>query len=154
MTLTNKLGLLCCAGMLWAVGCQNVTTTVSTGELKADNMKMAASKGGEERSNRTFKKGETVWVSFDIKGFKQADDGNIWVQEDIDVTAPDGKSILHKDNVLDFHQKADKGADNLQANNDITLPQAAGPGSYAVKISLRDKIGSGTSTVNSTFTEE
>lgn len=75
-------------------------------------------------------------------------------QEDLDVSGPDGKSILHKENILDLHQKTDKGADNVHATNDITLPKPPAAGTYALKITLRDKIGNGTQTNNSTFVVE
>jgi len=153
MTPLRKLVVLCFV-LLLAGGC-TTSSSVSTGGLEAKNMKFSASKDAkDERSDARFKKGETVYVLFDVNGFKQADDDNIWVQQDLDVTGPDGKSVLKKENILDMHEKAPKGADNLNANNEIKLPDAAGPGAYKVTISLRDKIGNGTSTNTTNFTVE
>lgn len=80
MTTTMQRLCVMLLGVLLASGC-TMTTSVGTGGLKADNMKMSAAKDGEDRSNHTFKKGEVVWVAFDIKGFKQADDGDVWVRK-------------------------------------------------------------------------
>lgn len=155
ISMTTRMQKICMIflGVLLATGC-TVTTTTGTGTLRSDNVKMGTSKDGEDRSDHKFKKGETVWLAFDIKGFKQADDGDVWVQEDLDVTAPDGKSILHKENILDLHQKADKGAANVHATNEISLPKPPVAGTYTLKITLRDKIGNGTQTSNSTFVVE
>ena len=135
---------------LMGAGC-TVTTSVSTGGLGAEELHFATKEGGPEVSDKKFKKGEVVWMEFKVTGFKQADDDNVWVQEDIDVTGPDGKSVLKKENLLDLHQKAPKGANNVSASNNITLPKGSPVGAYNVKISLRDKVGGGSSTVNTAF---
>jgi hypothetical protein len=144
---------LVCLMMLLAGGCSSSTSSSGTG-LRADDLKMAAEKNGANRGDHKFKKGEVVWLQFKVMGFKQADDGNVWVQQDLDVTAPDGKNILHKDNILDFHQVAPKGADSVDASNDITLPPGAPSGEYKVSIALRDKVWGGNATSNFSFTVE
>lgn len=152
MTPLRKIVLLCFV-LILAGGC--TSTSVSTGGLEAKNLKFSGSQDAkDERSDSKFKKGEKVFVLFDIEGFKQADDDNVWVQEDLDVAGPDGKSIMKRENLLELHQKAPKGTNTMNAHNDITLPDAAGPGEYKVTISLRDKVGGGTSTNTTTFTVE
>jgi hypothetical protein len=150
----RNAALACLALLIFiAGGCTFSTSTTTTG-LKADDIEMAAEKAGAARSDHKFKKGETVWLRFNIEGFKQAADNDVWVQQDLDVTAPDGKNILHKDNILDLHQKAEKGASNVTATNEISLPATSAAGEYKVKVTLRDKIGEGTATHNFTFTVE
>lgn len=149
--LKGFLGTTLVIASLFGVGCTGVTTSVSTGGLGTEELHFAAKEGGPEVSDKKFKKGDVVWMEFKITGFKQAEDDNVWVQEDIDVTGPDGKSIVKKENLLDLHQKAPKGADNVSASNNISLPKDSLPGAYNVKISLRDKVGGGSSTVNTGF---
>lgn len=149
--LKGFLGATLVIASLFGAGCTGVTTSVSTGGLGTEDLHFATKENGPEVSDKRFKKGEVVWMEFKITGFKQADDDNVWVQEDLDVIGPDGKSILKKENLLDFHEKAPKGAGNVSASNNITLPKDSAPGAYNVKISLRDKVGGGSATVNTGF---
>lgn len=148
MTAGRMLAMLCLA-LIVATGC--TSTSVSTGGLKTENLKFAAAKDGPVKSDRKFKKSEPVWILFDVQGFQQKDDDTVQVQQDLEVTGPDGKSILKKENILDVNQKFPRGTNNLNANNEVTLPKDAPVGDYKAVISLRDKVGGGTATLTESF---
>lgn len=143
--------LAAAATVLLLAGC-TVTTSTSTGSLAVENLRYSST--AEEngvRTDATFKPGETVFVLFDVKGFKTDDKGQVHVQEDLVVKGPDGAELLNKKNILDFTGDP-KGGTSLKLNNDITLPAGVPAGKYGVTINLRDVVSSGTHNLNSSFT--
>lgn len=121
-----------------------------SGSLTVANFAFAESAEGPAREDKKFMVGEEVFLVFDIKGFKQGDDKTVWIQEDLLVTDPEGKVVLEKQNLLDLKGEADEGADNVNANNKITLEESDVTGTYKVNLTIRDKVGE----QKTTFQEE
>ncbi len=122
----------------------------ASGALKVANFTFAESPEGPAREDKKFMVGEEVFLVFDVQGFKQGDDKTVWVQEDLLVTDPEGKVVLEKENLLDLKGEADEGADNVNANNKITLEESDLTGTYKVNLTIRDKVGE----QKTTFQEE
>ena len=135
-------------------GCDFVTTTISTGGLSVSDTKMSLAKGGADVSSRKFKKDGPIFVQFTVKGIKQSDDDQVWIQQDLLLVGPDGKEVLKKENMLDMHEKAPKGTNLGNFSNTIDLPNNAVVGQYKVTLSVRDKVSGGTATTNLAFTAE
>ncbi len=121
-----------------------------SGTLTVANFTFAESAEGPAREDKKFMMGEEVFLVFDIKGFKQDDTKVVWVQEDLVVTGPEGNVVLDEKNLLDLKDEAAEGADNVAANNKITLEETDPPGTYKVNLTVRDKVGE----QKTTFQEE
>ena len=130
-------------------GCDNVS--VSKSGLSVVDVRMALSKDGPAVTDRKFKKDERIFVSFTVKGIKQADDDQIWIQQDLAINGPDGKPVFSKENLLDMHSKAVKGANEGTFHNDLVLPDDAPVGAYEAVIKIRDKNSGGTSDTTQKF---
>lgn len=85
-----------------------------------------------------------------VKGIKQADDSQIWVQQDLAVNGPNGGAVLNKENMVDLHSKAPAGTNQVTFNNDLNLPV----GAYEATISVHDKISGGITKTTLKFTVE
>jgi len=103
-------------------------------------MKEFAFAAGDARSIRKpsiFQPGETLYMVFDVGGYKVIN-GQVWIQEDVDVKYPDGTLGLKLENINDVKQKTEKGG-VVRFENNIALPEHSLPGRYTVTITLRDK---------------
>ncbi len=124
----------------------------NAGELKVSNAHFSASDKGEAREDKTFKKGEVVWLFFDLEGFKTDKDDMFWVQEDLTVLDPEGNPVLQKENILDAKDK--KGdLKSLPIHNDITIKEPV-EGTYKINMTLRDKQGNQTTQFEDTFEQK
>lgn len=140
------------SAFMFSAGCDNVT--VSKGALSVSDVSMALNQEGPAVADRKFKRGVPTFILFTVTGIKQADDNQVWVQQDLAVEGPDGKTVFSKENMLDLNSKADKGTNQATFNNKLTLPEDALLGAYTASINVRDKISSGTTSTKLKFTLE
>jgi hypothetical protein len=138
--------------LIFIAGCDNVT--VSQGGLSVEDPIMSVSENGPAAADRKFQKGVPIFIKLTVKGIKQADDTQVWVQQDLAVNGPDGKSVLNKENMVDLHSKAPEGTNQVTLNNDLTLPADAPAGAYEATVSVRDKVSGGTTKTTLKFTVE
>ena len=137
---------------IFLAGCDNVS--VSKGSLSADDVIMSVSENGPAAADRKFQRGVPIFIKLTVKGIKQADDSQVWVQQDLAVNGPNGGAVLNKENMVDLHSKAPAGTNQVTLNNDLNLPADAPVGAYEATISVRDKISGGTTKTTLKFTVE
>ena len=146
------LSAVLASAFVFSAGCDNVT--VSKGGLSVADVSMALNQEGPAVTERKFKRGVPTFILFTITGIKQADDDQVWVQQDLAVEGPDGKNVFSKENMVDLHSKADKGSNQATFNNKLTLPEDTPLGAYTASIKVRDKISGGTTSTTLKFTLE
>lgn len=110
-------------------------------DIIIENFRFAANEPDDYRVPPTFSAGETVYLVFEVKGYRKKD-RKVWLQEDLTITYPDGSIGLKQDNIVDYRQVV-KGGAPIEFTNNITLPMNAKPGEYIVNITIRDKFGGG-----------
>ena len=89
------------------------------------------------RKPSIFQPGEALFMVFSVGGYKVVE-GEVWIQEDVDIRYPDGSLGLKLENINDVKQKTDKGG-LIRFENNVALPDSSLPGRYTVTITLRDK---------------
>lgn len=146
------LAAMLALALLFTAGCDSVT--VSSGGLSVDDVGMALNENRPAVTDRKFQRGVPTFILFTIKGIKQADDDQVWIQQDLAVDGPDGKSVLSKENMLEIHAKADKGSNLAKFNNKLTPPEDAPVGTYKASIKVLDKNSGGRASTTLTFTIE
>ncbi len=107
-------------------------------DLAVQSFRFAAGDPNDIRVPATFNPGETVFMVFELAGYKK-DDRKVWLQEDLAVRYPDNTIGLRQSNIVDYQQVV-KGSGPIEFTNNITLPRNANPGQYEVFITVRDKI--------------
>lgn len=119
-------------------------------QFRTEDFKFCDGERGAEKES--FKDSETVWIYFKVKGFKKNENGDIWLQEDLKVRDSSGIVIIDKPNILDLKKEKSKTCNLINTNNYIELSPVVRPGKTTVQITLRDKIGGGSKTIEKTFT--
>lgn len=120
------------------------------GDLKVVGFKFSDSKEGAAREDKTFRSDEVVYLLFEVQGFKMDEGKNVWVQEDLTVTNPEGKPIVQKENLVDLKAPNPNDEKTVNFDNDVTLENAVA-GTYKVNITIRDKQGNQTIQHEDTF---
>jgi len=75
---------------------------------------------------------------FDVNGYTVKND-EVWIQEDLSISYPDGSVGLKLENINDFHQELEQGG-FIRFENNIALPGNAQAGRYTITISIRDRL--------------
>lgn len=104
-----------------------------------EHFRFAANEPNNYRVPPTFAAGETVYLVFELNGYKK-NDRDVWLQEDLAVKYPDGTIGLKQENIVDYKEVL-KGSGPVELTNNITLPLNAVPGTYQILITIRDMIG-------------
>jgi len=122
-----------------SISLYNVNRPPRTGRpenLNIENFNFAVGNVSSIRRPAIFQPGEKLYILFDVDGYTDKD-GITWIQEDLSVRYPDDSLGLKLENINDFKQKVVKTGP-IRFENNITLPDSAKPGRYAISITLRD----------------
>ncbi|MBT3182655.1 MAG: hypothetical protein HN337_09150 [Deltaproteobacteria bacterium] len=106
--------------------------------LAIRNFSFAEGDAKTPRKPSIFEPGETVFMLFDVNGYTVTKD-DVWVQEDLIISYPDGSVGLKLENINDFHQELEEGG-SIGFENNIALPANAQAGRYTVTINIRDRL--------------
>lgn len=104
--------------------------------LMTRNFIFAANDPSEIRRPSIYSPGETVFITFEVDGFKR-DDKKVWIQEDLNVQYPNSEVAIKLDNINDFHQEMENEG-SIKFENNIAIPTNADLGRYTLTITLRD----------------
>lgn len=118
--------------------------------VKVTNFRFAANKPSELRDSKVFNPGETVYLIFEIHGFKKLRD-KAWLQEDLTVNYPDNTVALKSNNIVDYNEPI-TGDTPIELTNNITLPEDSQNGRYSVSIEIRDMYGKVSAVTRKYFT--
>ena len=123
-------------------------TPASAGDLAIADFKFHEAKDGPEIYTTTFKTGQDIFFSFEVKGFKISPEGQAWIQQDLQLLDPSDKVLLTKENVFDIHDKVPDGVTSVSGKNTIEVTNGSPAGDYKINIIVRDKVA-GTSITSS-----
>ena len=122
--------------------------------LTVKDLVISHEKDGPAAAPRVFYPGDEIYIRFFLSDFQLDSEGNLWIQEDLTMTDPNGVSVLSRQNLIDDRVPPPEGMTSVPVNNTITLFETAQPGTYTVQISVRDKIGGGAVFVEAPVTVE
>ena len=111
--------------------------------LSAKDLVISHEKDGPAGEPRIFNPGDKIYLRFSLSDYKLDPEGNLWIQEDLAMSDPNGVSVLTRANLIDDRIPPPEGAQSVPVNNTITLFNTAKPGKYTIVINVRDKIGGG-----------
>jgi hypothetical protein len=126
--------ILCIAVMGYAQNLQR------SGSIKFDLTSVSLEKNGEEKTDRTFKPLDVVWINLKVHGLQKDADTNVIFQADLLMTGANGRVVLDKKNILNQNLNAGDIEPVVTATFNISLYEDIKPGPYRVKITFRDMV--------------
>jgi uncharacterized RDD family membrane protein YckC len=103
------------------------------------NVRLTEGEDGPARSESRYAAGGTVWIAFEVVGFKAGTDKSVRVQEHLTVTSASGAKVLDAQ-VLDLNRQFFYVPKQLPLTNHITLGQMPA-GDYQATFAVTDVIG-------------
>jgi uncharacterized RDD family membrane protein YckC len=107
--------------------------------LALRELRLTEGEDGPARGDAVFGVGGTVWMAFEVVGFKAGADKRVHVQEHMIVTSSSGARLIDGD-VLDLNDVFFYVPKRLPMANHISLAQMP-PGDYAATLSMTDVEG-------------
>ncbi len=104
------------------------------------NVRLTEGEDGPPRADARYSAGSTVWMAFDIVGFRAGADKTIRVQEHMTVVSASGEKVLDGQ-VLDLNRQFFYVPKRLPITNNISLGQIP-PGEYQATLTVTDGVGS------------
>jgi uncharacterized RDD family membrane protein YckC len=108
--------------------------------LAIRNLHQTEGEDGPPRADTSYRPGATVWMAFDIVGFKSGSDKTVHLRQQLTVTAPSGEKALDAE-VLSLDQQYFYVPRRLPITNHVKLG-AMPPGDYQVTVAVTDLAGS------------
>jgi len=101
-----------------------------------------------------YRPGETVWVKFDITGYKFAQGNEFQVSYGIEAILPSGKIGLNQPDAATLADKSFYPQRYAPGQFSLPLPVTVATGTHTLIITAHDKIGNQTATEKATFSVE
>jgi hypothetical protein len=101
-----------------------------------------------------YRPGDTVWLRFDIAGFRHGANNRIGVAYGMLVLGPSGQPFLREENGARFETESFYPQFYVPAAVQVKLPAQAASGEYIVLLTLQDYIGKLSAAVRTSFTVE
>jgi hypothetical protein len=101
-----------------------------------------------------YRAGDMLWVKLDITGYKYGEQHAIDVSYDVEVLAPDGKSLFAQPDAAVERSQAFYPQPWVPVEFNLTLQTTMTPGAYTVIITAHDGIGHQTATAKGEFRVE
>jgi hypothetical protein len=122
--------------------------------LVARNFQFSRQEDGEPLPAPAYRRGDVLWASFDITGFKTGEKNLLDVDYDL--------SVLNAENKVIFQQPQPAGERGtsfyprryVHATFNLNLEPGIQPGQYTIVLTLHDKLGSQTDQSRHPFTVE
>jgi len=118
--------------------------------LQAERLEFARSLDGPWSGQRYFALDDPVYVRFKIIGFRLAPDHRYIVEQDWTVLDAEGKVVVHKENAVEDQQQHFYPPRFLTTDFRVQLENPK-PGSYTLRVALRDHIGDQTFSQDAPF---
>jgi len=106
-------------------------------DLDVQDVTFKAGKIKIERQKRVFKPGELIWITFTISGFGH--DEVIWLEQNLDVLAPDGSIAYQLQSPRRFKTSWDEELTEAFIENNVQLSRNSPRGEYTAVIKVEDK---------------
>lgn len=144
----NKLALIIVMLTFLVSGCGSPAPK----NIALNNLILSETKDVSGNIQNVFKDLATIYLSFEVTDFTRKKDGIVWIQEDVQLTGPDGKVLEWSSslgevkkfaiqNYLDINKKLTKKIKVIPLSNTLTLPSGLASGEYKLLVTIRDKIG-------------
>ena len=101
-----------------------------------------------------YSPGDTLWVRFDITGYKHGDQNAMDVSYDVEIFAGAGKRMFVQENAAVEKNQAFYPQPWVPAEFNVALLPNTSPGSYTLAITAHDAIGKQTAVANADFRVE
>jgi len=101
-----------------------------------------------------FSPGDTIYIHFDMTGFKTGSANEYHLSYGLNVTRPDGKPFLQKATAAELASNSFYPAQYLPGALEIKTPPDAEHGQYVIVLTVRDLIGNTTSELKKAFSIE
>jgi hypothetical protein len=101
-----------------------------------------------------YRPGDTVWIRFDITGYKYGEQNSIDVAYDVAVSGPDGKQVFAQENAAVEKSQAVYPQPWVPGAFSLTLTGDTAKGAYSVAITARDATGKQSVTEKAEFRVE
>jgi len=118
--------------------------------LQINHPEFARSDDGPWSSQRSFALRDPVYVRFQIVGFRVSSENKVWVEQDWTVLDAEGKVVISQPEALSDQVQNFYPPRFLATNFRLDLKDPK-PGSYTLRITLRDRIGDQTASSDSQF---
>lgn len=114
-------------------------------------------RGEDDKSPLTvvaYRPGDTVWIRFDIVGFKLAEQNRFDVGYGIAVLRPNGDTLFQQPEAASEHDQSFYPRSYVPAGLSLNLTKDLTPGQYAVIVTAHDKVGGQSSEAKQSITVE
>jgi hypothetical protein len=118
--------------------------------LEVSRLEYAASEKGPWNAERYFAMTDTIWIRYNIIGFKIAPESNYWIEHDWKVLDPDGKEVVSNPVAIVEKERQYYPPSFLPSSLNLTLNQPK-EGKYTLHIEVRDRIADQSVVVDSPF---
>jgi hypothetical protein len=114
-------------------------------------------RGEEDKEPLTvaaYRPGDTVWIRFDITGFKLGDQNRFDVGYGISVLRPNGQGLFQQPDAAGEQDQSFYPRTYVPAGLSLNLTKDLTPGQYTVIVTARDKVGNQSGEARETVTVE
>jgi hypothetical protein len=108
----------------------------------------------EPLSLAAYRPGDTVWVRFDMTGFKLGDKNRFEAGYGVAVLRPNGETMFHQDDAAVEKGESFYPRRHIPATFSLNLDKDLRPGEYTLVLTASDKIGGQSVEARQTFTVE
>jgi len=107
--------------------------------LTLRNVRVTEGDGGPTRANSVYRAGDTLWVAFDIVGFKAGAEGAIGLKAEMEVATGSQRSARQQ--LFELNDRFSYVPRRIPATSHLTLGGMS-PGDYVMTLTFSDSIGS------------
>jgi hypothetical protein len=106
--------------------------------LTLRNVRLTDGESGPPRPNATYRRGETLWIAFDVVGFKADADGTVRFKEEAAVGLSSERDPQQQ--LLEVNDRFAYVPRRIPITNHLKLNEMP-PGDYAMTLTFTDSIG-------------
>ncbi|MBI3667831.1 MAG: hypothetical protein HY236_16640 [Acidobacteria bacterium] len=123
-------------------------------KLVVRNFRFSLQEDGDPLVVAAYRRGDTLWASFDITGYQTGEKNLVWVEYDLSVFDADGKLLYQQpqpaeDKATSFYPRR-----YVHAVFSLNLESGIQPGEYTIVIVVRDRLGNQTHETRQKFSIE
>ncbi len=122
--------------------------------LAVRNFQFAREENGDPLPAPAYRRGDVLWASFDITGYKTGNNNLVQVQYELSVFNAEGKLIFRQPQPAEEKGTSFYPRRYVHAAFNLNLEKSIAPGEYTIVLTTRDEIGHQTNESRHSFTIE